>query len=525
MLAEKSTERAAKAAGMISLMFLLSRILGLVRESVAGRIFGSYNMDVFFSAFIIPDLMYNLLVGGALSAGLIPIFTEYLTKGEEEEGWKVASTFINITLLLLLCFTVLGVVFADWVAFLEAPDFPADKMASLVKLTRVMFPAVCFTALAGLTGGILNSYQHFFAPAFGSNFYNVAIILGAIILGPKLAIVGMGLGVVAGSFGNFLIQAGFLKSRGGKYYRPFYIDLKNPGFIRMIKLILPALVGLSAAQVNIWITNAMASSFESGSITALRYANRLIQMPIGIFAAGIAMAFFPLLSRLASDNKMDSFKDTLALALKYIFFIMIPSAIGLIILRYPIMKLIFEGQKLTPHDTILASNALLFYSIAIFAHAAILLLPRAFYALQDTKTPVLVSVSSITVSILLNWLFKNYTGMGIGGFALSFSIMGLINMIALLIILRRKIDGIRGRTIFNSFIKTSIAAAIMGVAILIIKWIIISFVPVSGHGEAALIVVFGMIFGIIVYFLAAWLLKINEMEMVINIIKNKLLRK
>lgn len=527
-MAENVMERAAKAAGMISMLFLVSRILGFIRENLSGRLFNRFETDSFIAAFIIPDTMYYLLVGGALSAAFIPIFTEYLAKGEEEEGWKVASTFINITVILLAIFTVLGMTFAKGVALWEAPHFKAEKMLLLVKLTRIMFPAVCFTALAGLMGGVLNSYKHFLAPALGPVFYNIAIILGAFFLGPRYGIMGMAIGVVAGAIGNFLIQMSFLRTVGGNRFRFGYIDLRNSGFRRMLILMVPALVGLSATQANIWITNVMASSLPEGSITALRFANRLIQLPIGIFASSIAMAFFPMLSGLAAEKKMDSFKDTLSLSLRSIFFLLLPAAAGLIVLRTPIVKILFEGQQFTPKDTALTAYALLFYGMAVFAHAAILMLPRAFYALQDTLTPVLVSVFSVSMSILMNWIFLKFTALGVGGFALSFSIMGLLNMLLLMEILRRKIGGIRGREILSSFLKGLAASAALGLAVSLTKegiGFISGRMGLTGHLEAALVVVVGMMVGLAVYLGTAWLLKMDELAMTIRLIQSKLLKR
>ncbi len=524
----KSTANAAKAAGMISLMFLLSRILGFIRENLSGRLFDRFQTDSFIAAFIIPDTMYYLLVGGALSAAFIPIFTEYLTKGKEEEGWKVASTFINVTVLMLACFTIFGTVFANWVAPFEAPKFPPAKMKLLIELTRIMFPAVCFTALAGLMSGALNSYKHFFAPALGPVFYNIAIIICAFLLGPKLGIKGMGIGVVIGAIGNFLIQVSYLHRISGAKYRFGYIDLKNEGFRRMLLLMVPALIGLSATQVNLAVTNAMASSLPEGSITALRFANRMIQLPIGIFAGAVSMAFFPLLSGLVAEQKMIAYKDTLALALRSIFFIMIPSAVGLIVLRQPIIKILFEGQKFTPHDTALTAYAMLFYSLAMFAHAAILMLPRAFYALQDTKTPVIVSISSVTLSIILNLIFLKYTKLGVGGFALSFSIMGLTNMVLLMEILRRKIGGIRGYSILESFGKALLASLVLVVVIELLKPVVgylSGRLHLSGHMEAAFLVASGMFFGGMAFLTTAWLLKMKELQMTINLAKRKLLRR
>lgn len=522
---QSSTVKAAKAVGMISLMFFLSRILGFVRENLSGRLFNRFDTDSFFAAFIIPDTMYYLLVGGALSAAFIPIFTEYLAKGEEEEGWKVASTFINITIILLAIFTVFGIVFAQWLAPLEAPNFQDAKLRLLIQLTRVMFPAVCFTALAGLMGGVLNSYQHFLGPAMGPVVYNIGIIIGAFFLGPIYGVQGMAAGVVVGAIGNFITQVTFVRKMGKARYRFGYIDLKNPGFQRMIMLMLPALLGLSATQANLWITNAMASSLPEGSITALRFANRMIQLPIGIFASAIAMAFFPMLSKMVAQNQMDSFKEMLSLSLRSIFFLMIPSAVGLIALNEPIIRILFEGQKFSAHDTQMTAYAMIFYSLAMFAHAAILMLPRAFYALKDTITPVIVGISSVLISIILNMVFLKFTKLGVGGFALSFSLMGLINMISLMLVLQKKIGGIKGKEIFTSFAKATLASVVMGVALVLIRLVIVKFAGKFGISspmiQAALTVVIGMGVGAVTFIGAAWLLKMEELKMTADLLGRK----
>jgi putative peptidoglycan lipid II flippase len=518
---EKLTRQAAKAAGMISIMFLLSRILGFVRESLSGSLFTRFETDSFFAAFIIPDVMYYLLVGGALSAAFIPIFTEYLAKGEEEEGWKMTSTFINIVALFLIALTILGVFFTQWITPLEAPHFKASKIALLISLTKIMFPAVCFTALAGLVGGVLNSYRRFLGPALGPNIYNIGIIVGAAFLGSSFGIKGMAIGVLVGAIGNFLTQLLFMPKCGGRFYQFGYIDLKNPGFRRMLILWIPALIGLSADQANIWATTAMASSLPEGSITAIRFATRLIQLPIGIFAAGISMAFFPMLSSLFAEKKMEHYKDTLSLSLRAIFFIMIPAGIGLIVLQVPIIKLLFERQMFTQADTALTASALGYYSLAVFAHAAILMLPRAFYALQNTRTPVIVSFISVSVSIFLNWLFLTYTKLGVRGFGLSFTIMGLLNMLLLMLILRRKIGGMRGHSIFKSLLKSGIASIVMGAGI----WLFIKLLGpfhLSGHLLAAAQIVIGITIGGIIYLLLAWLLKMEELDMLLRQIKKRL---
>ena len=529
---ETAHHRVARAAGMIAGMILISRLLGFVRESIAGRLFDRMETDSFFAAFVIPDFMYYLLVGGALSAAFIPLFTEYLTRKDEEEGWRMASTFINLTFILLASMTVLGMIFARQLAPLQAYKFTGAKLELLTQLTRMMFPAVFFTALAGLMAGVLNSYKHFFAPALGPVVYNIAIIFGAYYLGPRYGVQGMAVGVVVGALANFLTQAYFVR-RKAKGYRPLFIDLNHPGFRRMLVLMVPALVGLSATQINIWITNTMASGLAEGSITALRFANRLVLLPLGIFAMAISTAFFPPLSQLTAEGRWDEFRRTLALGVRMILFITIPSAVGFILLREEIVRLLFEGQKFTAADTQATAYALFFYSIGLFAHGAIQLLPRGFYSLKDTVTPVLISVTTVIISVILNLVFLWFTDLEHGGFALSFSIMGILNMILSIYFLRRKVGGIEGRSLLRTMGASTLAAFLMGLAIVAIRPIADRWALLIGELISALIrislrtgtamglVVISIGVGFIVYLAATYLFRMEEIRMLVDMVKRR----
>ncbi|HPT67578.1 MAG TPA: murein biosynthesis integral membrane protein MurJ [Bacillota bacterium] len=525
-----TSQRATKAAGMIAGMILFSRLLGFVRETISGRLFNRAETDAFFAAFGIPDFMYYLLVGGALSAAFIPLFTEYLTRNEEEEGWRMASTFINFTVLLLLSLTVLGMIFSRQLAPLEAHGFEGEKLELLIALTRVMFPAVFFTALAGLMGGVLNSYQHFFAPALGPVVYNVGIIMGAYFLGPRYGIFGMAVGVVVGAAANFLTQACYA-ARLTRGYLPGYINLKHPGIRRMFLLMIPALLGLSATQLNILVTNTMASVLKEGSITALRFANRLILLPLGIFAMAISTAFFPTLSRLTAEGKWEEFRRTLAMGIRMILFVTIPSAVGFLLLRVEIVRLLFEGQKFTPAHTQATAYALAFYCLGLFAHGAIQLLPRGFYSLKDTKTPVLITVVTVIISIALNYLFLRFTNLQHGGFALSFSIMGILNMALSLYFLRRKVGGIDGRNMAKTFLQASLAAAVMGLALAWCKpWLAATMAGLRSLlvgrgvsldlGDLGLVAV-AMTVGVGVYFGMAYLLRMDEVKLLGQILRRR----
>ncbi|NLW09583.1 MAG: murein biosynthesis integral membrane protein MurJ [Firmicutes bacterium] len=505
----------AKTAGMVSGMIFLSRLLGLVREMIVGRFFDRAETDAFFAAFVIPDFMYYLLVGGALSAAFIPLFSSYLAKGEEEEGWRMTSTFLNITVIFLSAFTLLGMVFARQLAPLVAYDFRDEQLRLLVQLIRMMFPAVFFTALAGLMGGILHSYRHFFIPALGPVIYNIGIILGAFYLGRRFGIKGMAVGVVAGAVANFLTQAFYVVKKAGGGYDPSYLNIRHPGFRKILVLMVPALVGLSATQLNNWVTINMASGLAEGSITALRFAQRLILLPLGIFAMAISTVFFPTLARFAARKRWKDFQENLALAIRAIFYITVPAAMGFVVLRYDIIRLLFEYNKFTVRDTEMTAYALLFYSLGLFAHGAIQILPRGFYALKDTVTPVKITGATMALGILLNFFFLKYTGLKHGGLALSFSLMGMVNMVASLLLLRKKIGSIRGRSLLRTLVFSVLSAAGMGIVISFLQkpWgNLLALLNIGGFWLVFLQTM-GMIgAGVLVYLALSKLFRMEELE-------------
>lgn len=458
-----STRRAvASAAGMIMVAILVSRIMGFFRETIAGKLFDRMATDAFFAAFVAPDLMYYFLVGGALSAAFIPVFTQYLAAGDEREAWKVASSFLNIAVILLVIVTAMGVLFAPALAPLVAYKFTGEKARLLVYLIRIMFPAVFFTALAGLSMGVLNSYQHFFAPAYGPVIYNIVIIIGAYVLGREMGVTGLALGVVGGAASNFLLQLLFVARMRVPYV--FSIDLRNPGLRRIGTLMLPALVGLSVTQVNLVVNQNLASGLAEGSITALRFANRLMQLPLGLFALAISTAVFPTMTRQVARGELDQFKNTVSLATRMVFFITLPAAAGLIALRVPIVRLLFEGGEFTRADTLSTAYALLFYSLGLFAHSGVQIVTRAYYSLQDTRTPVKVGLLTVAANILMNLALLKYTNLAHGGLALAFSLTGIMNLLVLLAILRVKMGGIDGRRITLSFVQALVASLAVAVA-------------------------------------------------------------
>ncbi|MDI3280122.1 MAG: murein biosynthesis integral membrane protein MurJ [Bacillota bacterium] len=511
MTERQGQARVARAAGLLMAAILASRILGFIRERAVGDIFGRTQVtDAFFAAFAVPDLMYYLLVGGALSAAFIPVFTEYLARGEEEEAWRVASSFLNLVVLLLLGFTVLGILFAPLLAPLVAYKFAGEQLRLLVYLMRIMFPAVFFTALAGLGMGVLNSYQHFTLPALGPIVYNIFIILGAYLLGPRIGIVGMALGVVAGAWSNFALQWLGVWRRAGRYR--WQIDLRHPGMQKMFRLMLPSIVGLSVVQINLLVNQNLASGLAEGSITALRLANRLMQLPLGVFAMAISTAIFPTLTRQVARGEKENFTATALAGLRLTLFITIPSSLGLLALAEPIVRLLYQTGQFGPEDTRATAVALMYFALGLFPQSGVQILTRAFYSLQDTLTPLRVGAATVALNIALNLFFLHVTRLGHGGLALAFSLTSFFNLAALLFLLRRKLGPLGGRRLAASTARSLGASLVMAlISSLVAREVGLRVDLASGAGRL-LQVGLAIVAGVVVYAAGVLLLRSEEVK-------------
>jgi len=449
----------ARAAGIIMVAMVISRILGYIRDVVIYYEFGQNQLtDAYNAAFSIPDFLYMLLVGGALSSAFIPVFSSYLATDREEDAWEVASIIFNLVITLMLLGIVFGMIFTPQLIKLLVPGFSPDTAALTVKLTRIMFIQALFMGLAGISMGVLNSYKHFLMPAIGSVLYNLSIVVLGWLLSRFFGIAGFSLGVVAGAVANFAVQLPKLSSLGLKYSLSF--NIYHPGVRKIFKLMLPVLVGLSVTQFNLFVNQNLASGLSPGIVAALRTGQRLMQLPIGIFAVAVAVAVFPTLTEYAARNEITQFKKTMSLGVRSVIFLTLPAAAGLIALRVPIVRLLFEQGRFTHEATLATAYALLFYSVGLFGYSAQQVLNRTFYAIQDTITPVKVGVMTIILNVVLNFILINF--LAHGGLALAYSIAGIFNMVALLYCLRRKIGPINGRAFLISFGRNLLASIIMG---------------------------------------------------------------
>ncbi len=511
-------KKVAQAAGILMVAMMLSRVLGYVREAVLASSFGaSWETDAFLAAFTIPDLFYDLLVGGILSAAFIPVFSSYLATDREEEAWEMASTMINLTVLLMAACIIFGMVFTVPLTKLVAYNFSGETLDLAVKLTRVMFPAFVILALNGLIMGILNSYKHFAAPAIGSVAYNFFIIVFGLVFAKQWGIMAFAVGVVVGHIANLVIQLPVLYKKGLRY--KFILNLRHPGVRKMLILMLPAMLGMAANRINLIVNQTIASTINEGSITALRLANRLMWLPLGVFAGSIAVAVFPTMTSQAARKEMTDFKNTLSMGLRSIFLVIIPASVGLAVLSEPIIRMLFERGEFTHGATKITAYALIFYCVGLFAQAAIWIITRAFYALQDTLRPVLIAISTIVINIALNLLLRPY--MAEKGLALAFSLTGIYNMVLLLYFLRRKIGPIDLRKTTRSFFLILGSSAVMGVAAYMVAYYLGTFLDLQDTSNQLIQVGVSIAAGLVVYVVAVLMCRLEETQVIINLLRRK----
>lgn len=521
-MANIKTGGVAKAAGTIMIAMALSRLFGYVRDVVIYTNFGQdFRTDAYNAAFSIPDFLYYLLVGGALSSAFIPVFSSYLATDQEEDGWQVVSTILNIVMVLMLIGIILGLIFTPQLIALLVPGFTGEAFDLTVLLTRVMFAQSFFMALNGISQGVLHSYKHFFAPALGSVLYNLGIIIIGILLVDKIGILGFSIGVVVGAMLNFLVQIPVLLKIGIKY-KPI-VNLKHPGVKKIFTLILPVFIGLSVTHLNLFVNQYLASSLSYGMISALRAAQRIMQLPIGVFAIAVALAVFPTLTGHAARKEEKEFKATMSLGVRTVIFITLPAAVGLIALRVPIVRAMFQQGEFTAANTEATAYALLFYSLGLIGYSAQQVLNRAFYALQDTKSPVTIGIVTIIINIVLNFILIK--PLGHGGLALAYSIAGLVNMVLLLYYLRKKIGHIDGREMLRSFAKTFAASIFMGIIVYFTVYLFELNFGVQSKVLQITEVLLGVGVGALVYIVLVSRMKMEEASIAMGILMRRFRKK
>ncbi len=458
-----TSRRVAGAALVVMAFFVISRFTGLAREIIIGARFGtSAEYDAYLAAFRVPDLLFQLVAGGALGSAFIPVFAGYWVKGEKSGAWLLFSRVLNLVTLLLVVLALAAILFAQpLVSGLIAPGFAPGQQALTVQLMRIMLMGTVVFGASGLVMGALNATQHFLWPAAAPVAYNLAIIASAWWLAPRMGIAGLGYGVVAGALGHLLVQLPQLL-RTGVVYTPS-ADLHDAGVREVLRLMGPRVLGLFFVQMQFLVNTILASGLATGSLSALNYAWLIMLLPLGIFAQSVATAVFPTFAAQIAAGDADALRRTLSQTLRTVLFLIIPSAVALLAFGPMIVRLLLERGSFTAESTALVAYALAFYALGLVGHASLEIMVRAFYALHNTWTPVLVGVAAMALNILLSIWWVRY--LGFGGLALANSTATLLEALLLLILLRRRLGGVDGRALALSVGRTALAAGVMGAAL------------------------------------------------------------
>ncbi len=475
--------------------------------------------DAFFVAFRIPNLLRRLFAEGSLSITFVPVFSEYLTNSGQHEAYQLARSAVRMLSALLILVTVAGVLLSPLIVRLIAPGFSATpgKLALTVTLTRMMFPYIFFIGLVALFMGILNVLGHFAAPALAPVFLNIAMIGSVFIIAPFMSdpIFGLAIGVIIGGILQLLLQVPFLIRNGFFFWTTasFY----HPGLKKIGTLMLPTILGAAVYQINILVGTLLASLLPQGSVSYLYYADRLVQFPLGIFAIAIATAVLPTLSRQAAAKDMDMLNETFAYAIRLVLFITIPAMIGLIVLREPIVALLFKRGAFDAETTRQTACALLYYCLGLWAFSAVRVVVSTFYALQDTRTPVRIAIIAIAANIVLSVILMK--PLAHGGLALATTLSSMLNLMLLIYILRKRLGVSGWSNIVISGIKTVASSVIMGVGVHIMAYHSISSptLPFT-HLLAGLSA--SIIFGLILYAGLSQMMRNSELQTVIYIVRS-----
>jgi len=527
-LFNRQTNSITMAAALVGVSSLLSRLLGVLRDRILAGQFGAGEyLDIYYSAFRIPDMVYNLLILGALSAGFIPVFTglikdfkSYKSTGLFKylnlEAWDLANNLLNILMLFLVVLSLLGIVFAPSLVSLISPGFSPEAQKTTADLTRIMFLSPLFLGISGIIGGVLQSFKNFLIYSIAPIMYNVGIIIGALWLSPFMGISGLAWGVVLGAFLHMTIQIPVVYNLGWRYH--FLIDWRNKNLIKIARMMVPRTLSLAISQINLVVITIIASELASGSLSVFNFANNLQSFPVGIFGISFAVAAFPALSVAVHDNK--KMVEHFSLATRQILFFILPATILLITLRAQVIRVILGTGSFDWEDTILTMDTLGFFALSLFAQAIIPLQTRVFYARQDSRTPFFIGLSVVIVNIFLSiWLAGR---MGVAGLALAFSISTILNFILLWVWLCYKIGNMDQAKILISTLKFSVAGIGAGFVVQLMKNIVWPYINMNTFSGVLIQGAAAGTGGLIAYLGGCALLRSEEFYDFLNLIKRKL---
>jgi putative peptidoglycan lipid II flippase len=513
-----------RAAGKLAGGTALSRALGVVRDMLKAYLFGTgLAADAFTVAFRIPNMLRAFLAEGTLSAAFVPVFNDYLAKGRRKESWELARNAAGILSIVLLAVTLAGMLLAPVLVKVMASGYAKvpGKIELTISLTRMLFPYIFFVGLTALASGILNSHRHFTSPALAPAMLNVSMIafMGLVCAriagGPKMQVYGLAAGALVGGVLQLAIQLPVLRRLGMPAGLGF--DFRHPAIGRIFKLMIPGVLGLGVAEINAFVDTYLGALLRPGSVAALEYGNRLMQLPMGMFGVALGTAVLPTMSAQVVREETDQLKSTLDTALRMIVFIMAPATAGLIVLREPVIRLLFQRGQFTAQDSVaMTASALMYYSVGLIAYGSAKSLVAAFYSMKDTKTPVKCSVVAMVSNIVLNLILMRY--LQLGGLALATALSSMINVALLMRFLRRKIGAVFRPGWAGSVIRSLGGALAMGLVTYGSYVWVLGWAGSAALGARLAVVLLPVVAGLLSYVLFSYAAGSKELELLRHVV-------
>jgi putative peptidoglycan lipid II flippase len=510
----------ARAAGTVMLAIVAGQMLGLVRGILVARAFPASDLDAFFAANRVSETLFMLIAAGALGSAFIPTFTGLLAQKERAAAWRLAASLANLIVVILTGTSALAALFAPTIVrYLLAPGFSADpaKFALTVELLRVQLASVVFFGLGGLLVGILNGHQIFFIPALTPSMYQLGLIFGVLVLGPRWGIQGLAFGVVIGAVLYLALQLpavfrlpGPQSSAEGRHSAPKYslrLGLRDSNVREVVRLMIPRILGIGVVQMNFWVNTWLASSMANGSVAGLQYGFSLMLMAQAAIAQSVAIAAMPTFSVQHALGQVEELRNSLAAALRGVILLAAPASLGLILLRQPIVAMLYQRGEFDPRMTALVSWALMWYAAGLVGHSMLEVLTRAFYAQHDTKTPVIVGAAAMSLNVVFSFLFSSVFlrvgWMPHGGLALANSLATAMEMVGLYYLMRKRLRNIGDRQVGRGLLYAAVGTTAM--ALVLALWLRQPSSPwVVGLG--------GVLLGGAVYVGIMRLLRVPELE-------------
>lgn len=506
----------ARAAGVVMAGFVLSNLTGLVRQALVLDVFGtSAEIDAFYAAIRLPDTLFMLVAGGALASAFIPTFTGFMEQEDRAGAWELASAVLNLVVLILTGASILLAIFAPFVVkYALARGFAPEQQALTVSLLRVLLVSPAVFGVSGLVMGVLNTHQHFLLPALAPTLHWIGWIVGVVFFVPRTGIHGLAWGAVLGAGLHLAVQVpGVVKLPAARYTAR--LGWGSASVREVIRLMGPRVFGTAIVQLNFWINVLLASGMPEGSLTAIGVAWAVMTMPQVVIAQAIAIAALPTFAAQVARGELAEMRASLASVLRGVLLLSVPAMVGLILLRTPVIQVMFEHGEFDARSTQLVAWALLWYTAGLVSHSVVEIVSRAFYALHDTKTPVIVGAAAMGLNVALSIALAAWFGrmgwMPHGGLALALTLSTTLEMVALLVLMRRRLNGLEGRRILLGLGQAGVGSLVMGAAIW--GWLALS--------ASAWVQVAGVAVGGVVYAGVMWGLRVEEVRAITRSISGR----